>query len=175
MCHFSVRVFNAFLEGTPEGDRKIYEICGCSCRGNNDDIYDSGGVNSTCVDIMPLRADNDGNAHALLTSATGETLLDSSNLAGSRIRLGSNVDCAFFTDPASQCGTTLREVMTNTNTLLQQGVSEGAKDLKVSEWCRDLCCGADKPFVEDAGCGECRSENIESTYAQLLPKCRPKH
>lgn len=170
MCHFPVRVFNTFLDGTTEGFRKIYEICGCSCRGNNEDIYDSGGVNSTCVDIIPLRADNDGNEHALLVSATGEALLDPNNLAGSRIRLGTNVDCQLFTDPANQCSMTLREATGDdpNNPVLRADVSEGAKDLKVSEWCRELCCGTNVTFVEDTGCGECRSENVALTYVLCL-------
>ena len=172
MCHFPVRVFNTFLDGTTEGFRKIYEICGCSCRGNNEDIYDSGGVNSTCVDIIPLRANNDGNEHALLVSATGEALLDPNNLAGSRIRLGTHVDCELFTDPENQCGMTLREATGDdplNNPVLRADVSEGAKDLKVSEWCRDLCCGRHNvTFVEDAGCGECRSESLVLTYVLRL-------
>jgi hypothetical protein len=171
MCHFPVQVFNTFLDGTSEGLRKVYEICGCSCRGNNEDIYDSGGVNSTCIDIIPLRADNnDGSEHALLASATGETLLDASNLAGSRIRLGSNVGCELFTDPENQCGMTLREATGDepSSPVLLSDVSEGAKELKVSEWCRDLCCGTGANVaVEDAGCGECRSESVAMTYVYL--------
>lgn len=154
MCHFPVQVFNAFLYGTSEGMRKVYDICECTCRGNNGDIYDSGGLNSTCVNVIPPKEDNTG---AL------DSILSPSNLAASRIRLGSNVDCGVFTLPASQCGMTLHAALGSINgAVLGQEVSEGAKDLKVSEWCRELCCGTDVTFAEDDGCGECHSESTVS-------------
>ena len=155
LCHFHVHVFNTFLYGSSEGMRKIYDICECSCRANNEDVYDSGGINSTCANVIPPKEDNVG---AL------DFVMADSNLAASRIRLGSNVDCGVFTDPASQCGMTLHAALGGIPppNQVRQEVSDGAKDLKVSEWCRELCCGADVTFVEDDGCGECRSESVAS-------------
>jgi hypothetical protein len=169
LCHFPVQAFNTFLQGQEEGSRKIHEICECSCRGNNGMEYDNGGINSTCIDVPPLMAEDAGPLDDVLLQA-GQTPND----AGDVIKLGSHVDCTLFTDPASQCGMTLEDAagsLTAVAAHILPAVSEGAKSLKVSEWCRDLCCGVDRGFedAEDDGCGECLSETAAATYVK--PAC----
>lgn len=168
MCHFPVKVFNTFLDGVPEGNRKIYEICTCACRANNEDIYDSGGANTTCINVMPAKEEDRG---AL------DTILDTTNLAASRIRLGSNVDCGVFTDPENQCPLTLETALTalGSQYTVPAEVSNGAKAVKVSEWCRELCCGVGLAFGEDEGCGECGSDSLATTYSLPLSHASSNH